>query len=125
MKSLNKKVLIVEDDEDFAFILEKKFTTEGFSVVTAKNGEEGVETATKEKPDLIISDMLMPRMDGITMAKKIRETDKTVPVIFLTNIKDEAHTSQIKASDNFGYLIKADTRIDEIVSKSKEKLGIK
>ena len=70
---ISKKILIVEDDEDFVFILEKKFTMEGFLVVTAKDGQEGAAVAEKEKPDLILSDILMPNVDGMAMAKKIRE----------------------------------------------------
>jgi CheY-like chemotaxis protein len=68
----SKKILIVEDDADFISILDTKFTSEGFSVVAAKDGEEGVLVAEKEKPDLIISDVLIPRMNGIEMVRKIR-----------------------------------------------------
>lgn len=124
MAKLNKKVLIVEDDEDFVFILQKKFTTEGFNIVTAKDGEEGVSVTEKEKPDLIISDMLMPKMDGVAMATKIREFNKEVPIIFLTNIKDADRPSDTKVPDGIDYIIKADTRIDDIVQKAKTKLGI-
>src|SRR3989344_5966285 len=117
-----KKILIVEDDEDFSYILQKKFEAEGFSVIIAKDGEEGAMAAEKEKPDLILSDMLMPKMDGLAMAKKIKETNTKVPIIFLTNIKDVSYTENIKKSDNFEYLIKSDTRINEIVEKAKSKL---
>ena len=124
MAKLNKKVLIVEDDEDFVFILEKKFTTEGFSVVTAKAGEEGASVTEKDKPDLIISDMLMPKMDGVAMATKIRGFNKEVPIIFLTNIKDADRPSDAKVPDGIDYIIKADTHIDDIVQKVKTKLGV-
>ncbi len=124
MDTINKKILIVEDDEDFVFILEKKFTTAGFSVVTAHNGQEGIAAAEKEKPDLIISDMLMPKVDGMGMAKKIRETNPSVPIIFLTNIKDENYMASIKESDHLEYLIKSNTSIDDIIAKSKVTLGI-
>ena len=122
MTKINKKILIVEDDEDFSFILEKRLTIEGFFVVIAKDGEDGVLVSEKEKPDLIFSDMLMPKMDGMAMAKKIRETNTKVPIIFLTNIKDVSYTENIKKSDNFEYMIKSDTRINEIVEKAKSKL---
>ena len=121
---ISKKILIVEDDEDFVFILEKKFTMEGFLVVTAKDGQEGAAVAEKEMPDLILSDILMPNVDGMAMAKKIREFNATVPIIFLTNLKDIDYTASAQASDNFGYLIKSDTRIDQIVAKSKIALGL-
>ena len=120
-----KKILIVEDDEDFSYILQKKFEAEGFSVIIAKDGEEGAMAAEKEKPDLILSDMLMPKMDGLAMAKKIKEVHVNAPIIFLTNIKNTAHAGDGQTMDNIDYLIKSDTRIDDIVAKSKIKLGIK
>lgn len=119
--TINKKILIVEDDKDFLAILQKKFTNEGFSVVLAENGEEAIEIAEKEKPDLILSDVLMPKMDGMVMAKKIRETNKNVPIMFLTNLKDD----NVDKSNEFDYLIKSELRIDDIVTKSKIKLGLK
>jgi len=118
-KTINKKILIAEDDKDFLAILQKKFTLNGFDVVLAENGEEAITIADKEKPDLILSDVLMPKMDGIAMAKKIRETDKVVPIMLLTNLKDD-----IEKPDGFDYLIKAELRIDDIVTKVKMKLGI-
>lgn len=121
---LNKKILIVEDDEDFTSILKIKFTSEGFDVVSAKDGEEGVSLAESEKPDLIISDVLMPKMDGLEMAKKIKGVNKNVIIIFLTNVKDIAYTENPEGLGGSEYLIKADLRINEIVEKVKAKLGI-
>jgi two-component system OmpR family response regulator len=127
MIDINKKILIVEDDQDFISILKIKFASEGFLVVTAENGEDGVTMAEKEKPDLIISDVLIPQMNGIEMAKKIKQANKNVPIIFLTNInlKDEDYAGDIKELGDFEHWVKADTRINDIVEKTKIKLGIK
>ena len=124
-EKINKKILFVEDDEDFLFILKTKFTNEGFAVFTAENGEAALEVVEKEKPDMVVTDVLMPKMNGIDMAKKIRETDKDVPVLFLTNLKDTEYTDDIKKIDKAEILIKSETRIDDIVEKVKTKLGIK
>ncbi len=124
VKKVNKKILIVEDDEDFISILKTKFTAEGFSVVTAADGEEGARQAEKEKPDLIFSDVLMPKMDGVAMAKKLKESDIKTPIIFLTNIKDQNYIESLQKLGKFDYLIKSDLRISEIVDKAKKKLGL-
>ncbi|MCX6720511.1 MAG: response regulator [Candidatus Staskawiczbacteria bacterium] len=123
--NVGKKILVVEDDKDFASILKTKFTTEGFVVVTAGDGQEGLEVAEREKPDLIITDVLMPIMDGIEMAKKIREANKNVLILILTNIQDVDYTKNIEKSVEFDYLIKSELRINDIVGKVKVKLGIK
>jgi len=125
MPKINKKILIVEDDKDFSSILKIKFTSEGFSVVAAVDGEDGISMAEREKPDLIISDVLMPKMDGIEMAKKIKESNKDMLVMLLTNIKDADYTEKIKESGEFDYLVKSDLRINEIVERVKIKLGLK
>ena len=125
MTKNNKKILIVEDDEDFVFILEKKFTNAGFTIVTAHNGEEGIAAVEEARPDLVLSDVLMPKMDGIEMAKAIEQKHPGTPIIFLTNIKDVDKTQEMQSSKEFDYLIKADTKIDDIITKVKQKLGIK
>jgi two-component system alkaline phosphatase synthesis response regulator PhoP len=120
MNDINKKILIIEDEESFLSILQKIFSSEGFSVVTAKDGEGGIRMAEKEKPDLIISDMLLPKMDGLTMAKKIRELKIESPIIFLTNVGE-----QDRDDKEFDYFTKSEMSIDDIAQKAKEKLGIK
>lgn len=124
-KKNSKKILIVEDDKDFLSIMKTKFTNEGFLVVTAQDGQEGVNMAMQEKPDLIISDILMPIMTGIEMAQKIKESDKNAHILFLTNIQDIDYTKNFENSKEFDYLIKSELRINEIVEKIKTKLGLK
>jgi DNA-binding response OmpR family regulator len=123
-KKIDKNILIVEDDADFLSILKIKFTSEGFSVFTADNGEDGIAMAEKEKFDLILSDILLPKIDGPTMIKEITEFNKDVAIIFLSNIKDLEYTKETEKSEKFTYLVKADLRIGEIVEKVKEKLGL-
>lgn len=125
MTKINQKILIVEDDTDFLSILQIKFISEGFSVFTAGNGEEGLIVAEKEKPDLIISDVLMPKMNGIEMEKKIREAGNKALFIFLTNTKEADYSGDVKKIDESDYLIKSELRISDIVDKVKSKLRIK
>jgi len=125
MEKINKKILIVEDDKDILFILQKRFAIEGFSVFTAKDGEEAIAIAENSKPDLIISDVLMPKLGGLEMAEKIKEFNKDVKIMFLTNIKDAEYVDRIEKSGNSDYLIKSELRIDEIVDRIKTKLGVK
>ena len=81
-----KKVLIVDDERDALFILEKELTARGYSVIAADNGKNALNLAKSEHPDLIILDIWMPGMDGAEVAAKLREDPKTkdIPVIFLT-----------------------------------------
>lgn len=122
---IDKKILIAEDDDNILDILKKRFEIEGFSVVIAKDGEEAVATAQAEKPDLIISDVLMPKLDGIEMAEKIKGLNKNIKIMLLTNVKDKENLDRIEKAGKFECLIKSDLRIDEIVEKVKIKLGVK
>lgn len=121
-----KKVLIVEDDKDFLWLLRQSFDAKNFSVFYAVDGEEGLETAKKEKPDLILIDILLPKMDGIAMAKKIKEAGIEAQMIFLTNFKDSQHISEVmNVAVGADYIVKSDMHIDAIVDRAKNKLGIK
>jgi two-component system alkaline phosphatase synthesis response regulator PhoP len=123
MTKINKKILIVEDDRSLISILQEKFTNEGFSVVTALDGEDGIIVAEKEKPDLILLDILIPKIDGITMAQKLKETGVDVPIIFLTNFDDVKHISDAIEVSKSDYLVKSNWNLDDIVKKVKARLG--
>ncbi len=118
-----KKILIVEDDKSFLWILKQSFEAEGFAVVTAETGESGFDAVKSEKPDLVIADILLPKTDGITMVKHIRETDEKIPVIFLTNLKDTNHINEaVELGKQTNYIIKSDASIDQIVTMAKKYL---
>jgi len=122
MTKANKKILIVEDDKNLLSAIQEKFTNEGFSVVVASDGEEGMLLAEKEQPNLILLDIVMPRMDGIAMAKKLKENGINAPIIFLTNLDDLKHISEAVEISQSDYLIKSNWKLDDIVKKVKAKL---
>jgi two-component system, OmpR family, alkaline phosphatase synthesis response regulator PhoP len=86
-----KKILIVDDEPDILEFLSYNFRKKGFTVITAANGVEGIKQAEAELPEIIISDILMPEMDGIKMCQEIRKIDslKLTPFIFLTAVSDD------------------------------------
>lgn len=124
-----KKLRILEIVEDEGILLKamaSQFDRTEFHVFTAQDGEQGLEVALREHPDLILLDLLMPKMDGIHMLKQLR-TDawgKTVPVIILTALKGEAEVAKVMELGAFDYLVKSDYNISEVVSKVKQKLGM-
>lgn len=124
--SSSKKILIVEDNKDFLLILRQSLSAEDFSVIYALDGQEGLIKAEAEKPDLIILDILLPKIDGITVAKKLKEKGIESKIIFLTNLKDAEHISEAVATvGETEYIIKSDLHINDIVSRIKEKLNAK
>ncbi len=78
------KILLVEDDPALGFVIKDNLTVRGFAVSLCKDGEEGYEVFSKDKFDLCILDVMLPRKDGFTLASQIREKDTRVPVLFLT-----------------------------------------
>jgi DNA-binding response OmpR family regulator len=126
MAEKNKKIVIVEDSKDYLLVITENLTKEGFSVVTAEDGEEGLKVILEEKPDLILSDISMPKMDGIEMSKKLREAGVKTAIMFLTNLNDLKHISDaIEVSANTDYVIKSDITVEGIIERVKEKFVAK
>ena len=123
-----KKILIVEDEKPVLHALVDKFVAEGFEVIKAENGAEGVALAEQHKPDLILLDLIMPVMTGLQALSKIRgENDygKTVPIVILTNLDpNEKIMDEISHHQPSSYIIKSDMKIEEVVHKAKELLKI-
>ena len=127
MTITEKKILIVEDEPDLLGILADKFTKEGFKVTTARDGEEGLTAVASDKPDVILLDIIMPRLDGMSMLKKMRvePANKDIPVIILTNLADSDVVVNSLEHGVFDYLIKTDWQLTEVVNKVKNRLHIK
>ncbi|MCL5017149.1 MAG: response regulator [Patescibacteria group bacterium] len=120
-----KKVLIVEvveDDAPLLSVLSERFKGEGYNVITAMTGEDGLDLALKNKPDLIVLDIVMPKMDGLTMFRKLRQDSwgKKAKVVLLTNLSaDDRITKAVTELEPSYYLIKTDWKLDDIVEKVK------
>ena len=81
---MNAKILFVEDERDLSLIICDTLHQQGYEVSAAFDGHEGLVKYKRERPDLIVADVMMPECDGFTMAKEIRRISATVPIIFLT-----------------------------------------
>lgn len=123
---MDKKILIVEDDLSFLSILKQAFETEDLTPLLARDGEEGLAMALKEKPDLILLDILMPKMNGIEVSQKLTEAKAGIPIIFLTNMSsvDMINKAIESAKSQVEYIIKTDVHVTDIVARVKTKLGI-
>ncbi|MDE6071324.1 MAG: response regulator transcription factor [Muribaculaceae bacterium] len=99
---MGNKILFVEDEEDLTLIVADTLRGQGYDVITAANGMEGLEKFKTEAADIVVADVMMPKMDGFTMAKKIRILSPTVPLLFLTAksaIDDVEEGFEIGAND--------------------------
>jgi two-component system alkaline phosphatase synthesis response regulator PhoP len=115
-----KKILIIDDDKIFSKILRDGLVAGGqgkYEVVTAFDGEEGFETASRERPDLIMLDLMMPKVTGMEFLKKLRAEDwgRDTPVIVETQLSDLEKMSEGVEFGVRGYIIKSDYSIDAIL----------
>lgn len=118
-------ILIVEDDTFLAGIYANKFEREGFKVLLATDGEAGLKTAKKEIPDIILLDILLPKLDGFEVLEKVKADDATrgIPVILLTNLGQKEDVDKGLKLGAADYLIKAHFMPAETVEKVKKVLA--
>ena len=125
MNNKTIKILeMIEDEEILRKALLSQIDPKEFEVVVAKNGEDGLKLALQEHPDIILLDLLMPKMDGMTMLKKLREDEwgKTVPVIIMTVVKDDKRIAEALEFGAHDYLVKSDFSVKEIIQRVRDRL---
>ena len=123
-----KQILIVEDEDSQRKVLHDTLLQSGYSILEAKDGVQGLNTALREHPDLILLDVRMPLMDGMAMMHALRQNPwgKNVSIIIFTNYDNtEAQLVQITADQPSYYLLKANTPLETITEKVREVLGSK
>jgi len=118
-----KTILLVEDERPLLRVLADTFRQEGFDVLEALNGKLGLQAAVKKKPDVILLDIIMPVMDGLTMLQELRQDPwgKNATVILLTNLSDFERISKALEYGVYDYLVKTDWKMEDVVKKVKEK----
>jgi two-component system alkaline phosphatase synthesis response regulator PhoP len=122
-----KKLLLIVDDEAIVLkSLSSQFDRKIVDVMTATNGLDGLKISLKEHPDLILLDLVMPKMDGMTMLSKLRadKWGKKAKVIILTNLSDAERVAQAVEKGTYEYLVKVDWNVMDVVKKCKKYLGI-
>lgn len=121
------KILIVEDEPLFASLCKDFLEKKGFSVSIAMDGIEGLEKFKKERPDLVILDILLPRVSGHEVLQKIRKNPDPklakTPVIILTNVSQEEEKEKFEKLGADCYLVKTSITADDLLVKVKEFLG--
>ncbi len=122
------KILVIEDEIALLKVLTDKLRREKYNVTEAKDGVEGLKQAIATVPDLIILDIVMPAMDGVSMLKKLRENKKTenIPVIIISNLSEIERITEILDAKKgvVEHLVKSHWSLDAIVKKVKETLKI-
>jgi DNA-binding response OmpR family regulator len=120
------KILLIEDDPFLLSMYSSKFVMENFNIVCADDGLKGIEMAKQEKPDIILLDIMLPKLNGFEVLKKIKadEITKNIPVILLTNLNQKDEHEQGLALGAADYLIKAHYLPSEVVEKIKKILNI-
>ncbi len=126
MEKEKKVLLIVEDERPEREILAKSLSLEGFEVLETVDGEEGLRVALEKHPDLILLDIIMPKLDGMTVLRKLRADDwgKDVPIIMLTNLSDADKVKEAFEKGVSDFLVKVNWKLGDITAKIKEKLGM-
>lgn len=121
-----KRVLIIEDDRLLSEMYQDKFKLVNFAVLTAEDGQKGLEMALAEKPDLILLDLALPKIKGMDVMGTLRTSEwgKQVPIIVLTNLNvDGKILESITQYSPVYCLLKANTTPEEVVEKAKEVLS--
>ncbi len=121
------KVLLVEDEKMLADMYTTKFTMEGFDAQKAYDGQAGVEAAKQFMPDIVLLDVIMPKVDGFAALKMLKEdpTTKNIPVVLLTNLGQDEDVKKGKQLGAVDYFVKANHTPAEVVAKARQVLGIK
>lgn len=119
---MKKYILIIEDEQKLAFALEKQFAKEGFDVKISWDGEEGMEEIIKQKPDIVLLDLLLPKLSGMDILRRIRKMEdlKDLPVLIITNLVDDSVLSEAGKLGIIDYLVKSNTSLSGIVEAVEE-----
>lgn len=121
---MSKKVLIIDDELSVQKAISDELTENGLKAIIASDGMEGLEKVKSEKPDLILLDIIMPKLDGVSVLKELQKDSDTsnIPVIILTNLSDKEAFKISMESGGTDYLVKSDYTLEQVLIRVREKL---
>ncbi len=119
-----KKILFVEDEPTLQKAVGEILTQEDFKVLSALDGEKGLESIKKEAPDLVLLDLILPKKDGFEVLKEMKEDEKLkdIPVIVLTNLEGTGDVEKALSLGATTYLVKANYELEDVVKMIKQTL---
>lgn len=120
-----KKILFIEDESALQRAVTQILSEEGYQVLSALDGKIGLRLAQKERPDLVLLDLILPKKDGFEVLRELKQNQETkqIPVIILTNLEGGADVERALSLDATTYLVKTNYRLEEVVEKIKQTLG--
>ena len=120
-----KKILIIEDDTSLVKVLRDSLTREGYVVLESRSGKTGLGIALTQHPDLILLDIVLPDLDGISIVKAIHDdpASQKIKVIMLTNLSDTQNVAEALVNGSYDFLVKSDWKIDDVIKVVREKLA--
>lgn len=126
MDTVLGSVLVVENEKDLSEALVTVLAHEGFTVTVAEDGEEGLKIALRDKPDIILLDIMMPKMDGLTLLQYLRSDawGKHANVIIMTAFDDVEKMQRATELGTPDYIVKTNVTLAAVVAKVREKLGV-
>jgi CheY-like chemotaxis protein len=119
-----KKILLIEDEELMIGLLQKKLIKEGYDITIARDGEEGLKKAREVMPDLILMDIIMPKMGGLEAMEQIQKDDelRKIPIIVISNSGQPVEIDKAQRLGARDWLIKTDFDPQELVEKIKKQI---
>ncbi len=120
-----KKILIIEDEEIMLNLLEKKLKAVGYDIVTAENGQDGLDILRSQPFDLVLSDIIMPKLGGLEVMEKMSQDPvlKNIPIIVISNSGQPVEIDQAKRFGAKDWLVKTEFDPQEVITKVKKLLG--
>jgi DNA-binding response OmpR family regulator len=117
-----KRILIIEDEATLQRALSEFLTAEGFEVINALDGQEGLDLAKEKNPDLILLDIILPKKDGYEVLAEVKKDEKIgkVPVVLLTNLESAEDIQRAFDAGATTYLVKSNYKLEDVVKKIKE-----
>lgn len=119
---MGKKILIIEDDRFLSSLMKARLEKEGFITTQAFDGEEALNLLKQEKPDLIVMDLIMPKVSGFELLESISVDPQIsrIPVMILSNLGQDSDIDKVKRLGAVDYFVKVKTSIDDLVNHVKE-----
>ncbi|PIZ55823.1 response regulator [bacterium (Candidatus Torokbacteria) CG_4_10_14_0_2_um_filter_35_8] len=127
-KKNKPKALIIEDETAQAYALQARLSVEGIESIVASSGRDGLSLVYKEKPDIVVLDVLLPGFDGLDILKEIKEEDdkeiKNIPVLILSQLAQKENIDEGLKLGASEYLVKSETKLDDVIKKVKGILNL-